>query len=228
MTTAAIRSCASPLSAWGLAALALACAPALAQTPGKTGSTQGIYTCVNSQGQRITADRPIAECLDREQQQLGNTGVVRRVVPPSYTAEERAQLEAKRKAEEEQRARLAEEKRRDRALLVRYPTQASHDRERAEALKQVDDVVAAVIKREKALTDQRKGIDAEMEFYKKDLSKAPAWLRRQLEDNEQQMQVQKRFLDEQAQEKRRINTRFDEELAKLRTLWASNAAAARP
>ncbi|MFM6986597.1 MAG: DUF4124 domain-containing protein, partial [Hydrogenophaga sp.] len=119
-------------------------------------------------------------------------------------------------------------KRRDRALLIRYPTQASHDRERAEALNQVDDVVAAVIKREKALTDQRKGIDAEMEFYNKDLSKAPAWLRRQLEDNEQQMQVQKRFLDEQAQEKRRINTRFDEELAKLRTLWAANAAATRP
>ena len=31
--------------------------------------------------------------------------------------------------------------------------------------------------------------------------------------------MQKRFLDEQALEKARINARFDEELAKLRQLW---------
>jgi hypothetical protein len=44
-------------------------------------------------------------------------------------------------------------------------------------------------------------------------------LRRKYEDNQQQVLVQKRFLDEQAQEKKRINARFDEELAKLRLLW---------
>lgn len=182
--------------------------------------TQGIYTCVDSKGRRITSDRPIPECLDREQRQLGSTGVVRRVLPPSYTAEERAQLDAQRKQEEEQRARLAEEKRRDRALLMRYPTQASHDKERAEALGQIDEVIGAVNKREKALEQQRKEIDTEMEFYQRDPTQAPAWLRRKYEDNQQQVLVQKRFLDEQAQEKKRLNARFDEELAKLRQLWA--------
>jgi hypothetical protein len=33
------------------------------------------------------------------------------------------------------------------------------------------------------------------------------------------VQIQKRFLDAQAQEKKRINARFDEELGKLRQLW---------
>ena len=33
-----------------------------------------IYTCVDSKGRRLTSDRPIVECLDREQHQLGNTG----------------------------------------------------------------------------------------------------------------------------------------------------------
>lgn len=182
-------------------------------------STQGIYTCIDSKGRRITSDRPIPECLDREQRQLGNTGVVRRVLPPSYTADERARLDAQRKEEEEQRARLAEEKRRDRALLIRYPTQASHDKERTEALIQIDEVIGAVNKRERALEQQRKDIDTEMEFYQRDPNKAPTWLRRKLEDNQQQVLVQKRFLDEQAQEKKRINARFDEELAKLRQLW---------
>jgi Domain of unknown function (DUF4124) len=186
-----------------------------------------IYSCVDSKGRRLTSDRPIVECLDREQQQHGNTGIVRKTLPPSYTADERAKLDAQRKVEEEQRARVQEEKRRDRALLIRYPTQVVHDKERAEALAQIDEVVGAVNKRELALVAQRKEIQVELEFYQGDISKAPNWLKRKLEDNEKQMVVQKRFLDEQAQEKQRINARFDEELVKLKQLWAG-AGGTRP
>ena len=218
------------LNRWSLSRtpLGVLCA-ALAALGGSVGAsaqsnTQGIYTCIDSQGRRITSDRPIAECLDREQRQLSGSGLVRRVLPPSYTAEERAQLDAQRRLEEEQRARVAEEKRRDRALMIRYPTQASHDKERAEALGQIDEVVNAVNKRERELERQRKEIDTEMEFYQRDPDKAPSWLRRKLEDNQQQALVQKRFLEEQALEKKRINARFDEELVKLRQLWAGVAA----
>ncbi len=186
---------------------------------------QGIYTCIDGKGRRITSDRPIVECLDREQQQLGKTGIVRQVVPPSYTADERARIEEKQRAENEIKARAAEEKRRERALLIRYPNQGVHDKERAEALAQIDEVIAAVNKREVALKQQRKEVDVEMEFYQADPSKAPFWLRRKLEDSEKQMVVQKRFLEEQAQEKQRINQRFDEELAKLRQLWSPTSAA---
>lgn len=183
-------------------------------------SRSGIYTCIDAKGRRITSDRPIPECIDREQRELGTSGTVRRVVPPSYTAEERARIEAQRRAEEEARSRLNEERRRERALLIRYPNQEPHDRDRALALAQVEEVIEAVTRREQALIEQRREIDQELEFYQSDPSRIPAWLRRKLEDNEQQVQVQKRFLSEQDQEKRRINERFDEELAKLRQLWA--------
>lgn len=181
--------------------------------------SSGIYTCIDSKGRRLTSDRPIPECLDREQRELGRTGVTKRVVPPSYTAEERARLDEQRKTEELQRARIAEERRRDRALLVRYPNQAVHDKERAEALAQIDEVVDAVNKRQEALARQRKEIDTELEFYQNDPKKAPSWLQRKVEDNAQQTEVQRRFLTDQAQEKQRINARFDEELAKLKMLW---------
>ena len=190
-------------------------------------NTQGIYTCIDSKGRRITSDRPIVACLDREQQQLGSTGIVRKTLPPSYTAEERAKIDAQRKQEEEQRSRLQEEKRRERALMIRYPSQSVHDKERAEALAQVDEVIGAVHKRELALVTQRKDINTELEFYQGDVNKAPSWLKRKLEDNEKQMGVQKRFLEEQVQEKQRINARFDEELVKLKQLWAA-AGGARP
>jgi hypothetical protein len=208
---AALRATATGLAVLMLAGVAAA----------QDRSSTGIYSCVDSKGRRLTSDRPIPECLDREQRQLGSSGVVRRVVPPSYTADERAKIEAQKKNEELQRARIAEEKRRDRALMVRYPNQAMHDKERADALGQIDEVVGAVNKRVTALGLQRKEIDTELEFYQGDVNKAPSWLKRKLEDNEQQVAVQKRFLADQAQEKQRINARFDEELAKLRQLWAN-------
>ncbi|MDP2021415.1 MAG: DUF4124 domain-containing protein [Hydrogenophaga sp.] len=180
---------------------------------------KGIYTCIDSKGRRITSDRPITECLDREQRELTGSGTVKRVVPPSYTAEERARIDAQKKAEEALQARIAEEKRRDRALLIRYPNKPVHDKERADALTQIDEVISAVNKRAQALLDQRKDISAELEFYQNDVSKAPLWLRRKLEDNEQQVAVQQRFVVEQTQEKQRLNARFDEELVKLRQLW---------
>ena len=183
------------------------------------GGSGGIYSCTDSKGRRITSDRPIPDCLDREQRELGRSGITKRVVPPSYTAEERTKLEEQKKAEELQRARIAEEKRRDKALLVRYPNQAVHDKERAEALTQIDEVIAAVNKRGEALARQRKEIDTELEFYQNDPKKAPAWLQRKIEDNNQQADIQKRFLADQSQEKQRINARFDEELIKLKILW---------
>ncbi|WP_226464505.1 DUF4124 domain-containing protein [Hydrogenophaga taeniospiralis] len=197
--------------AWGVLLLVVSTV-ALAQ--GK-----GIYTCIDSKGRRITSDRPITECLDREQRELTGSGTVKRVVPPSYTAEERARIDAQRKADEALQARIAEEKRRDRALLIRYPNKPVHDKERADALAQIDEVISAVNKRAQALLDQRKDISAELEFYQNDVSKAPLWLRRKLEDNEQQVAVQQRFVVEQTQEKQRLNARFDEELVKLRQLW---------
>lgn len=203
-------------AALGLVLMSL-CSAAFAQDKSKA----GIYSCVDSKGRRITSDRPIVDCLDREQRELNNSGVVKRVLPPSYTADERARLDAQKKVEDAERARLAEEKRRDRALLIRYPNQAVHDKERVEALAQIDDVIGAVKKRGDELVKQRRDIDIELEFYQNDVTKAPSWLKRKIEDNAEQIQIQTRFLSDQGKEKQRINARFDEELAKLKTLWST-------
>jgi hypothetical protein len=183
-------------------------------------AAQSIYTCVDGKGRKITADRPIVECIDRTQQELTGTGTVKRQVGPSLTAEERAAQEAKDKAAAEVRAREAEEKRRDRALLLRYPNRAVHDQERVAALAQVDEVIKASHKRTLELAEQRKSIQAEFEFYVKDPSKAPPPLKRKMEENDNSSAVQKRFIAEQEQEKKRVNVRFDEELVKLKPLWA--------
>jgi hypothetical protein len=188
--------------------------------------TQGIYSCVDSKGRKLTSDRPIAECNDREQKVLNPSGSVKGKLGPTLTAQERAEAEAKEKLAQEEQARRDEDKRRDRALLVRYPTKAVHDIERAEALKQIGVVKAAAANRVEELTRQRASIDTEMEFYKKDPSKAPAALRRQVDDLTHSMAVQGRFIADQDGEITRVNARFNEELARLKQLWAMQGSAA--
>jgi hypothetical protein len=181
---------------------------------------QGIYTCVDSKGRRLTADRPIIDCIDREQKELNPSGTVRRKVGPSLTAEEQKAEEEKARKAAEERNRAAEQKKRERALLARFPDRARHDAERASTLATVDAIIATSHKRSAELLAQRKELDTEGEFYRKDPTKYPARLKRAIEENDAQQAAQKNFVAEQAEEKKRINKRFDEELARLRILWS--------
>lgn len=181
--------------------------------------TTSIYTCVDAKGRKLTADRPIADCTDREQRVLGPTGTERQRVGPTLTEQERSALEAQRRKETEERARVADERRRERALMTRYPDKATHDTERTQALEQVDQITVVAEKRIVELQDQRKKLNTEMEFYKRDPNKAPMNLRRMLAENEDALAEQQRFVAGQDQEKRRVNQRFDAELAQLRKLW---------
>lgn len=185
---------------------------------------QGIYTCVDSAGRKITSDRPIAECMDRVQREINPSGTVRRVLPPQLTPPERAALEEKEKLAAERRAREEEDKRRDRALVLRYPSRELHDKERAEALSQVVEGTKASNKRSQELAEQRKAINADFEFYKDTPGRAPASLKRRFEENDSSVAMQKRFVVEQEAEKKRVNQRFDEELVKLKQLWATSGA----
>ena len=201
--------------------LAGLCAAVAAQTsPGAL----SIYTCVDKQGRKLTSDRPIPECIDREQRELGPSGTLRRVIGPTLTQQEREALEVQRRKDLEERNRMAEERRRERVLTARYPDEATHQAERNAALDQVEEVVVVAHKRVQSLKAERRRLDVELEFYRGDVTKAPVLLQRQIADNEQALADQQRFLATQELEKRRIHQRFDAELAQLRQLWAAQRA----
>lgn len=210
----------------GFVALSGLCAAAWGQSQGT--SNGGVYTCVDGQGRRLTSDRPIPECLDREQRLLGPTGVERRRIGPSLSDQERAAQDAQRRKEAEERSRVAEERRRERALVMRYPDQAAHDVERAAAIRTVDEVTSVSQKRVGELMRDRKALDSEMEFYRKDPAKAPMALRRRVAENQDALLEQERFIAGQAQEKNRVHQRFDAELAQLRQLWGQQGTPVAP
>jgi hypothetical protein len=184
---------------------------------------QGIFTCVDAKGRRLTADRPIAECTDREQRELTGQGLVKRRIGPTLTAEEQMAVAEKERAQIDERNRLAEEKKRERALLTRYPNIAAHDKERATALALEDELIATARKRTVELQAERRRLDLEVEFFKADPSKVPPKLKRQFEENASNTDAQARFVARHEGERKRINARFDQELVKLKQLWAQAA-----
>jgi hypothetical protein len=184
-----------------------------------------IYTCVDAKGRKLTSDRPIAECIDREQRELSGSGTVRRTVPPTPTAQERAVIEERERKAAEEKQRVIDERRAARALLGRYPNRAAHDAERGKALRAQQEVIVSGQKRIEELNEQRKLLAVETEFYK-DPGQWPSMLKRQFDENAQQLAAQQRFIASQEEEKARINARYDEELARLRPLWTQRSAPA--
>jgi len=189
---------------------------ATAQTPPPAAE---IYTCTDAKGRKLTSDRPIMECRDREQTILNPSGTVKSRIGPTLTAQELSQLEAQKKAEQAEKDRLKEEKRRDQALLIRYPNQAVHQKERAEALAHIDHVKQTASTRVADLQRDLAKLSDEMAFYKKDPQKAPIKLRRQMEEVNQALAAQERFIAEQDAEAARVNSRFDAEWVRLTPLW---------
>ena len=182
-------------------------------------AAQGIYTCVDDKGRKLTSDRPIAECMDRAQKELNPSGTVRRVMAPPPPVKSRAAMEAEEKAESDARMQQAEEKRHERALKTRYPDRVSHDKERTAALDKADDVIKAASKRSQELSDQRKAIDTELDFYKNSPGKVPPAIKRRLDETDASLATQKRLVADHEAEKKRINERFDAEIAKLKPHW---------
>ena len=116
-------------------ALVLALA-ALCAAGGVQAQKGGIYTCTDQYGRKLTSDRPIPECSDREQRELNRSGSTRRVVPRAMSPVEQ-QREAQRKREEQRQAEIARSQQRlDQALVARYPDKEAHDAGRKNALQQ--------------------------------------------------------------------------------------------
>lgn len=187
-------------------------------------TNSGIYTCTDASGKRLTADRPIAQCADREQRVLGPTGVERSRVGPALTEMEMAQRMEQRRQEQLVEQRAVEQRRRDAVLLTRYPDRKTHDAARRHALMQIEELQALAHKQMLDLDKDSQQLQQELDFYQKDADKAPTRLRLAVQDMEKAKQEQKALLSAQAQEAKRIHQRFDAELARLQAMWASEAA----
>lgn len=189
-------------------------------------SSAAIYSCVDGNGRRLTSDRPIAECLAREQRLLNADGSVKQVVPPTMTVDELAEAEAKKRQAELDRAAKQDAVRRDRNLLARFPNEAAHNKAREAALDDVRKGVKFSEERLAELERERKPLQDETEFYKG--RKLPLKLRQQLDANDAAAAAQRSLVQNQKEEIKRIDALYDAELDRLKKLWAGAPAGSLP
>jgi hypothetical protein len=191
---------------------------AAAQQAAPAGASGVIYSCIDDNGRRITADRPITDCNAKAQRILNRDGSLKAVHPPTLTADERAALEAEERKRAEARAAQADAARRDRNLLARYPNEAPHRKAREAALDSVRLATRVTEQRLRDLAAERKPLEAEAEFYAG--KPLPPKLRAQFDANEAATEAQNDARLQQQAELDRINRLYDAELARLKLLWA--------
>lgn len=200
-------SLAAPLLAWAVFA------PVAAQVSPKPSS---IYSC-EINGKKITSDRPIPECIAREQRVHNQDGSVREVRPPVPTADERAAIEAKQQEEALARSQQREAIRRDRNLLLRFPNQKAHDKAREAALDAVRSSLKISEARLIALEKERKPLQDETEFYVG--KQLPVKLKQAIDANDAATGAQRDLVANQKAEIVRVDKLYDDELERLRKLW---------
>ena len=149
---------------------------------------------------------------------LNRDGSVQRVLPPTLTAEERAERDAAQRKAELARAAQADAVRRDRNLVARFPNEATHHKAREAALDTVRVAMKATEQRVKELAAERKPLQDEAEFYKG--RTIPARLKQQIDANDAGVAAQHQSAANQELELARINRLYDAELERLRRLWA--------
>lgn len=178
----------------------------------------GIYTCTDANGKRLTSDRPIVDCIDRDQRVLNSDGSVKQTITRTLTTEERAEKEAREREASSQQITRQDAIRRDRNLMIRFPNEAAHQRAREAALDGLRKSMKTSETRLASLAAERKPLDDETEFYVG--RQMPAKLKRQLDANDASTEAQRALMQEQRSEVTRINALYDSELTRLKQLWA--------
>ncbi|MFO1339553.1 MAG: hypothetical protein U1F53_15235 [Burkholderiaceae bacterium] len=208
---------AAVLLAAGAAQAALAPKPPPPR-PGKEQPQLPIYSCVDAQGNRLSSDRPIPECSNQDQRLLNRDGTFKATVPPAQTPEQQARTDAAKRVAEQARLAREAEARRDRALLHRYPDQATHDAARAKAQEAVTRQIESAQRRLQELDVDTQALAHEREAVT--TKTLPQSLRARIASNEGAIEAQQTILHDQQAERDRLNQQFDAELNRLRALWA--------
>ena len=193
----------------------------MASTGAWSQPANNIFTCTNAKGQHLRSDRPIAECMDREQRVLARDGSVLRILQPTLTLEEASAKAARdRRIAAEKEARK-EAERADQLLLQRYPNEIAHTKAREAALEPMRASLKQSEQRVRALAAERKPLAEEAEFYKE--RPLPVKLKQQFDAVDAASEAQRTLLSNQQAEISRVNALYDPELARLKKLWAGAA-----
>ena len=173
-------------------------------------------------GKKVHSDRPIAECANKEQRELNPDGSLKRIIPPTPTADEVAAKEEKDREAKLEFAAKSDAVRRDRNLMQRFPDEAAHRKAREKALDELRVSAKITAVRIADLLAEKVKNDEQKQFYVNEhVNKPlPTQLKQKIDANEASLEAQRSLEQNQIAETARINALYDAELARLRKLWS--------
>ena len=192
----------------------------LAEFAGAADAARPIIQC-EINGKKVTSDRLIAECHHKEQRELYPDGSLKRIIPPTPTADELAAKEQQDREAKLEFAARSDAVRRDRNLMQRFPDEAAHRKAREKALDELRVAAKNSNVRIAGLLSERKKLDDEKLFYVNDRvnKPLPTHLKQKIDANDAALEAQESLAQNQAAESNRINALYDVELARLKKLW---------
>jgi chromosome segregation ATPase len=184
-----------------------------------------VYTCTTANGRKITSDRPIAECADREQRELETTtGRITIIKPKQTEAERYAEREAQKQVLREKESAL-QQQRRDQQLLARYPDDAALEEKRSYLLEEIKKRWAPTLEEQAKINARRQELNTQA-LARRKANKAPDYdsIKEAAQLERRMLQLQP-MLDKFNYEIEETNRNMDADLARLRQIRQQTQAA---
>lgn len=176
--------------------------------------TAKTYCCNDKNGRRICGDTLPEQCEDRAYREIGEKGV--RNVEAPLTAEQKAQREAQEARKKEEQRVVAEQRRKDQALLNTYGSEKDIDLLRDRAVADMEATGKQIQEKYDAALKQKKRLEKDLEFYAK--KPVPASLKAQISENETEIEAQKKAIADKKLEVEAVRAKFEEDRQRYRTL----------
>jgi acyl-CoA synthetase (AMP-forming)/AMP-acid ligase II len=181
-----------------------------------------MFCCEDAAGHKVCGDPLPQACYNRAYKELSRSGITKRDIEAPMTADERARKNAEDKIKRDAEARLAERRRRDKALIESYESADEIEARRNTTLASANQEIAALRKREQELVDERKGYDARVAAIKKG-KPVPNNLKDDISANESELKALRGVIAQKKQEADSIKKRYDEDKARFIELTSGAA-----
>jgi hypothetical protein len=179
---------------------------------------QRIYMCKDASGRTITSDRPLPECDGRAVREYDRKGLLRRDIPPPPTLEQKQEMQLQEEKRRVLELAAEEQKRRDRAIRLRYRNEAEIERARKLAVEGTQDHIKREAVVLAAAEKRRQVAEAEADSYRNKNKPVPDELQRSLNDAERAVRESKKLIADHEAEIVAINERHDETVKRYRVV----------
>ncbi len=179
-----------------------------------------VFCCEDGAGHKVCGDPLPQACYNRAYKELSRSGATKRDVEAPLTPEARARRALEEKARRDAEARVAERRRRDKALLESYSSVSEIEARRDQIMQSATQEINNLRRRERELVAERKSLETRIAALKG--KPAPASLREEITATDSELAALRSVIVQKTREADLIRQRFDDDRARFMELTSDS------